>query len=128
MPEGNDIESRLRAAAAELRTNSELKASEFSVPVLALIFLRCADHKSTAAERELAAGGSGRRKPGPAGYRARGVLYVPEEARFSAPTAVVKLIVDVIEPFHSRVHDPACGSGGTLVQSARFVAEHKTAR
>jgi type I restriction enzyme M protein len=30
----------------------------------------------------------------------------------------------VIEPFHGRILDPACGSGGMFVQSARFVAEH----
>ena len=31
----------------------------------------------------------------------------------------------MIEPFHGRILDPACGSGGMFVQSARFVAEHK---
>jgi len=31
----------------------------------------------------------------------------------------------VIEPFHGRILDPACGSGGMFVSSARFVAEHK---
>jgi len=34
------------------------------------------------------------------------------------------LLAQVIEPFHGRVLDPACGSGGMFVQSARFVAEH----
>jgi type I restriction enzyme M protein len=33
--------------------------------------------------------------------------------------------VEVIEPFHGRILDPACGSGGMFVQSARFIAEHK---
>ncbi|MBM3465025.1 MAG: SAM-dependent DNA methyltransferase, partial [Armatimonadetes bacterium] len=31
----------------------------------------------------------------------------------------------IIEPFHGRILDPACGSGGMFVQSARFVAEHQ---
>jgi type I restriction enzyme M protein len=44
---------------------------------------------------------------------------------FFTPTAVVKLIVEVIEPFHGRIFDPACGSGGMFVQSARFVENHK---
>lgn len=32
--------------------------------------------------------------------------------------------MEIIEPFHGRIHDPACGSGGMFVQSARFVQEH----
>jgi type I restriction enzyme M protein len=34
-------------------------------------------------------------------------------------------MVEILEPFHGRILDPACGSGGMFVQSARFVAEHK---
>ena len=37
----------------------------------------------------------------------------------------MKLLAEVIEPFHGRILDPACGSGGMFVQSARFVAEHQ---
>jgi|SRR5581483_3761788 len=44
---------------------------------------------------------------------------------FYTPTSIVRLLVEVLEPFHGRVLDPACGSGGTFVQSARFVAEHR---
>lgn len=44
---------------------------------------------------------------------------------FFTPTSLVKLIVDVIEPFHGRIYDPACGSGGMFVQSAKFVERHK---
>ena len=44
---------------------------------------------------------------------------------FFTPTAIVQLIVGIIEPFHGRIYDPACGSGGMFVQSARFVEEHK---
>jgi type I restriction enzyme M protein len=44
---------------------------------------------------------------------------------FFTPTAIVKLIVEILEPFHGRIFDPACGSGGMFVQSAHFVEEHK---
>ena len=44
---------------------------------------------------------------------------------FFTPTPLVKLIVEVIEPFHGRIFDPACGSGGMFVQSARFVENHR---
>ena len=208
----NDLERRLWGAADELRANSKLKASEYSVPVLGLIFLRYADRRFTHAEKQLAGKGTGRRKIGREDYHAKGVLYLPQEARFSAllklpessdigekindamrsiesenpdlkdvlpktynhlssatlvellklmssipmdiegdafgkiyeyflgnfamsegqkggefftPTSIVKLIVGIIEPFHGRIFDPACGSGGMFVQSARFVEEHK---
>jgi type I restriction enzyme M protein len=209
---GNNIESRLWAAADELRANSKLKSSEYSVPVLGLVSLCYADHKFQAAAKKLTSHNGGRRKISPADYQARGVLYLPEAARFSAlitlpeganigaaindamraieaenpdlkdvlpktynrfenallkellktmnsvpmdiegdafgkiyeyflgnfamsegqkggefftPTAIVQLIVGIIEPFHGRIFDPACGSGGMFVQSARFVEEHK---
>jgi type I restriction enzyme M protein len=209
---GNNIESRLWEAADELRANSKLKSSEYSVPVLGLVFLRYADHKFQAAAKELEGQGGGRRKIGPADYQARGVLYLPEKARFSAliqlpeganigaaindamraieaenpdlkdvlpktynrfentllnpllktmnsipmdiegdafgkiyeyflghfamsegqkggefftPTAIVSLLVAIIQPFHGRICDLASGSGGMFVQSARFVAAHK---
>ena len=44
---------------------------------------------------------------------------------FFTPTALVRLIVEIIEPFHGRIGDPACGSGGMFVQSARFVQRHQ---
>jgi type I restriction enzyme M protein len=44
---------------------------------------------------------------------------------FYTPSSIVRLLVEVIEPFHGRILDPACGSGGMFVQSARFVAEHQ---
>ena len=47
-----DIEKRLWAAADELRANSKLKSSEYSVPVLGLIFLRYADLKFSNAQAE----------------------------------------------------------------------------
>jgi len=208
----NKIEQRLWDAADELRANSRLKSSEYSVPVLGLIFLRFADYKFTRAEKELEDKGTGRRTIGKADYQAKGALYLPEEARFKnllelpegedigravneamkaiesenpdlrgvlpwtynllenstliellklmasikmdiegdafgkiyeyflgkfamsegrkggeffTPTSIVKLIVEIIEPFEGKIFDPACGSGGMFVQSARFVKEHK---
>ncbi|MBU3665645.1 MAG: SAM-dependent DNA methyltransferase [Chthoniobacterales bacterium] len=44
---------------------------------------------------------------------------------FYTPESIVRLLVEVLEPFHGRILDPACGSGGMFVSSARFVAEHK---
>lgn len=44
---------------------------------------------------------------------------------FYTPSSIVRLIVQILEPFHGRVLDPACGSGGMFVQSARFVHEHR---
>jgi len=44
---------------------------------------------------------------------------------FFTPTSLVKLIVEIIEPYSGRILDPACGSGGMFVQSANFVAEHQ---
>jgi len=208
----NQIEKRLWDAADELRANSKLKSSEYSIPVLGLIFLRYADQKFASAQRGLENKGTGRRQIGKSDYQARGVLYLPETARFQnllqkpegsnigqaindamraieaenpdlkdvlpktynrlenpvlvellkimasipmdiegdafgkiyeyflgkfamaegqkggeffTPTAIVKLIVEILEPFHGRIFDPACGSGGMFVQSARFVEEHK---
>jgi type I restriction enzyme M protein len=208
-----EIEKRLWDAADELRANSKLKSSEYSVPVLGLIFLRYADHKFAQAEKELQGhAASGRRKISKIDYQARGVMYLPEAARFSrlielpeganigkaindamraieeenddlkdvlpktynrldnsvlitllktfnaipmdvegdafgkiyeyflgkfamsegqkggeffTPISLVKLIVEVIEPYHGRIYDPACGSGGMFVQSAAFVERHK---
>lgn len=206
------LEKRLWATADELRANSKLKSAEYSVPVLGLIFLRYADQKFTAAEKEVAGKASGRREIGAKDYHARGCLFLPPRARFQTllklpegqnmgaavneamkaveaenpdlkgvlpqsynrlenstliellkilgsipmdiegdafgkiyeyflgefamtegqkggefftPTSLVKLIVEIIEPFHGRIYDPASGSGGMFVQSARFVAEHK---
>ncbi|MEX2375954.1 MAG: class I SAM-dependent DNA methyltransferase [Dehalococcoidia bacterium] len=44
---------------------------------------------------------------------------------FFTPYSIVRLIVEIIEPFHGRVFDPACGSGGMFVQSAKFVERHQ---
>jgi type I restriction enzyme M protein len=44
---------------------------------------------------------------------------------FYTPSSIVRLLTEVIEPYHGRILDPACGSGGMFVSSARFVFEHK---
>lgn len=208
----SDLEKRLWDSADELRANSKLKSSEYSVPVLGLIFLRYADHRFSIAEQELAGKGSRRRSIGKEDYQAKGVMYLPPQARFSklldlpegenigkaineamkaveaeneelkgvlpktynkienstlvsllktfsaipmdaegdtfgkiyeyflgnfaraegqkggeffTPLSLVKLIVEIIEPYHGRIYDPACGSGGMFVQSADFVKAHQ---
>ena len=213
----NGIENRLWTIADELRANSRLRASEYSTPVLGLIFLRYADHKFTQAEQEIRETAStGRRHfritDQSAAYQARGVFYLPEKARFQyllelpesediaraindamraieeansgldgvlpktynrlersvlfellrtmaqipmdiegdafgkiyeyflgnfamaegarggeffTPTSLVKLIVEILQPFEGRILDPACGSGGMFVQSAEFIHNHR---
>ena len=74
--------------------------------------------------------------PATADYDAFGRIYeyfLGEFARtegqkggeFYTPGCIVRLLTEVIEPYHGRILDPACGSGGMFVSSARFVAEHK---
>jgi type I restriction enzyme M protein len=43
---------------------------------------------------------------------------------FYTPTSVVKLIVEILEPHDGRIFDPACGTGGMFVQSAKFIEKH----
>ena len=43
---------------------------------------------------------------------------------FYTPSCVVRTLVEVLQPFHGRVYDPCCGSGGMFVQSAKFVESH----
>lgn len=44
---------------------------------------------------------------------------------FYTPMSVVKLLVEMLEPYKGRVYDPCCGSGGMFVQSEKFVEEHQ---
>jgi type I restriction enzyme M protein len=44
---------------------------------------------------------------------------------FFTPRSVVRLMVEIIEPHGGKVFDPACGSGGMFVQSAKFIEEHR---
>jgi type I restriction enzyme M protein len=211
----HQIADRLWETADELRANSHLKAGDYSIPVLGLIFLKFADSRFTEVETELAAKRSARREVGKADYQAGGVLYLPRQARFAelldlkegenlgkaindamsaiedenpqlkgilprtyqslsndtlvsllrsinsilgdiegdafgkvyeyflgkfaiaegqkggeyfTPTSIVRLIVEIVEPFDGKILDPACGSGGMFVQSARFIEEHRNGK
>lgn len=84
----------------------------------------------------------GSRVDEPSACHAEGILYLTPNARFDfllgefartgsskgaefyAPASIVRLMVEILEPYDGLVLDPACGSGG-IVQSAQFVAEHK---
>ncbi len=207
----NQIESRLWAAADQLWANTGLKPSEFSNPVLGLLFLRYAEKRFHEAEAKLIENGLDASEIEKFDYQAEGALYLPGNARFSylldlaegqdvgkavneamaaveleneelkgvlprsygklpnavliellrlmnslgeiegdafgkiyeyflgkfalaegqkggvfyTPTSIVKLIVEIIEPFHGKIFDPACGSGGMFVQSAEFVQRHQ---
>jgi len=221
------LEEDLWAAANSLRANSDLKSSEYSTPVLGLIFLKFADNKYRQHEKEIAkeyaASKGGRMEKSisdiaiercgfylPDHARYDHLLKLPEEAdiaksikdamaaieeykpelqgslpqdeyfrlvantesgaidnsllssllktfsdipknatgdlfgkiyeyflgkfamaegqkggEFFTPSSVVRLMVEIIEPHHGTVFDPACGSGGMFVQSAHFIEEHR---
>ncbi len=211
--DNGDIERRLWSTADLLRANSGLKPSEYSRPVLGLLFLRYADGRFAEVEKLLQPRpGSRLGTPTPDAYKAKGVIYLSPEARFShllalpeganlgralnsamediernnadladalpknygavgdsilreliktlaplkidgdafgrvyeyfmgsfakqemqkggefyTPASIVKLIVEIIEPYHGRILDPACGSGGMFVHSADFVRAHERA-
>src|SRR3954467_10033231 len=81
------LESRLWAAADQLRANSGLTSAQYSQPVLGLIFLRFAEVRFLAqrAVLEKQAGGGGRRGSrvdDPGAYQAAGVLFLTPNARF----------------------------------------------
>ena len=53
--------------------------------------------------------------------------FMQKGGEYFTPSSIVKLIVDVIEPYHGTIFDPACGSGGMFVHSAEFVRRHHKA-
>jgi type I restriction enzyme M protein len=207
-----DVQRTLWAAADELRANSSLAANEYRGPVLGLIFLAYAEYRFDQVRPEVEAHATERAPVTPNDYKAKSVLFVPEQARLSylvdlpegedlggavdtamrlieidnselkdvlpkgyqrlekstlvellrlfaplprklsgdafgliyedflsnfalaegrlggeffTPHSIVRLIVEIIEPFHGRVFDPACGSGGMFVQCAKFVERHQ---
>ncbi len=211
MPLPANFEKSLWAAADQLWTNSALQPSEYSTPVLALIFLKFADTRFAQVEKQLAPKAKRRGGVSKEDYHALGVPYVPEKARFKSllvlpegtdigkalneamkaieeendelkdvlpktygrfdaqtlkellkifgtipediegdifgriyeyflgnfapmtlqkggeyftPYSVVRLIVEIVEPYHGRIYDPCCGSGGMFVQSANLIAAH----
>ncbi len=206
------VRSTLWKAADELRANSTLAPNEYRGPVLGLIFLAYAEHRFEQVTPELEAKATARRPVTSDDYKAKSVLYIPDDARLShlvelpegqdlgkavdaamtaveaqnpelkdvlpkgyqrlekstlvellrlfaplpstlsgdafgliyedflsnfamaegrlggeffTPHSIVRLIVEIIEPYHGRVFDPACGSGGMFVQCAKFVEEHR---
>ena len=202
------VRKTLWAAADELRANSKLTPGQYRPPVLGLVFLAYAENRFEAVRPKLKANASARNPVTPDDYRAKSVLFLPEESRLSkivelpegedlgkaideaidgvesanpelkdilprgyrrlerstlielvrlfaplpeqlegdafgliyedflsnfasqegrlggeffTPYSIVRLIVEILEPFHGRVLDPACGSGGMFVQCAKFV-------
>jgi len=77
------VRRTLWAAADELRANSSLAPNEYRGPVLGLIFLAYAEHRFEQIRPEVEAKATARRPVTPDDYRARSVLFVPDEARLS---------------------------------------------
>lgn len=216
------LEKRLWDAANQLWAGAGLKQSEYSEPVLGLIFLRFAEVRFSAQRAKLEKTSPskgdrpslrrGSRLDEPPAYHADGILYLPAASRFDhllnlpegtnigqtvndamraierdnphmagvlpkgyqifdsrllaeliktvstipatlegdafgkiyeyflgtfamsegqkggefyTPPSIVRLLVEVLEPYHGRILDLACGSGGMFVQSARFVSAHR---
>jgi type I restriction enzyme M protein len=44
--------------------------------------------------------------------------------QFYTPRSIVRVLTEMIEPYHGRVYDPCCGSGGMFVQSEKFIEAH----
>jgi len=53
--------------------------------------------------------------------------FMQKGGEYFTPASIVKLIVEVVEPYHGKILDPACGSGGMFVHSAEFVRRHHAA-
>lgn len=52
------------------------------------------------------------------------VLTKSDKGEFYTPESIVELIAEMIEPYHGRVYDPCCGTGGMFIQSLKFVEKH----
>ncbi|OQB98531.1 MAG: hypothetical protein BWX81_00384 [Spirochaetes bacterium ADurb.Bin110] len=78
-----ELENRLWDIADELRANSDLRSSEYSLPVLGLIFLKYADSQFSKQSKIFSQKASQRHVIGKTDYQAAGVIYLPEKARFS---------------------------------------------
>lgn len=82
---------------------------------------------------------AGQGQAGASGRRARDLLgevyeYFLEKfaaaegkrgGEFYTPAGVVRVLVEVLQPTHGRVYDPACGSGGMFVQAEKFLEAHE---
>ncbi|WP_121257216.1 class I SAM-dependent DNA methyltransferase [Nocardioides ferulae] len=205
------VRATLWEAADQLRANSKLTPVQYRDPVLGLVFLAYAENRFEGVRADVEARATARNPATIADYKAKAVLYVPEESRLShlvglpegqdigkavdeaikaieaanpelkdilprgyqklekdtlvellrlfaplptqlegdafgfiyedflsnfaaqegkgggeyfTPYSIVRLIVEILEPFQGRVFDPACGSGGMFVQCAKFVERH----
>lgn len=205
------VRATLWEAADQLRANSKLTPVQYRDPVLGLVFLAYAENRFESIRADVEAKATARNPATIADYKAKSVLYVPEESRLShlvslpegqdigkavdeaikaietanpelkdilprgyqklekdtlvellrlfaplptqlegdafgfiyedflsnfaaqegkgggeyfTPYSIVRLIVEILEPFQGRVFDPACGSGGMFVQCAKFVERH----
>jgi type I restriction enzyme M protein len=125
LPEAGDIGARVNAAMREIEKHN---------PQLAGVLPKTYNLFTATLLKELLKKVS--EIPATVDYDAFGRIYeyfLGEFARtegqkggeFYTPSSIVKLLTEIIEPFHGRILDPACGSGGMFVQSARFVAEHQ---
>lgn len=45
--------------------------------------------------------------------------------QFYTPESIVKLLIEMLQPYKGRVYDPCCGSGGMFVQSEKFIESHQ---
>lgn len=80
----NDNTKQLWAAADQFRANADLKPSEYSRPVLGLLFLRYAEARYAEAEERIGPVGSGgRRTITKDAYQAEGVIFLPAGSRFA---------------------------------------------
>lgn len=77
------VRATLWAAADELRANSKLTSVQYRDPVLGLVFLAYAENRFEAVREEVEAKASARNPATIADYKAKSVLYVPEESRLS---------------------------------------------
>ena len=79
-----EVRRTLWKAADELRANSTLTPADYRGPALGLIFLAYAEHRFDAVRPEVEANATARNPVTADDYKARSVLYVPDEARLSA--------------------------------------------
>ena len=77
------LEKDLWSAADNLRANSDLTSQQYSTPVLGQIFLKYADNRFTKAKAEMGDTSNSRVSIGPEDYLAKGIMYVPDEARYA---------------------------------------------
>src|ERR1700730_3851802 len=76
-----EIENRLWSAADQLWANTGLRPSQFSTPVVGLIFLRYAEKRFVDTRAALKKDGIDPKKVDKYDYQERGVLYLPKKAR-----------------------------------------------